>query len=124
MTLDDIPGMHHELRNSLGHLKELGWVATSLYPEFRHHYRQIIKMNDLLIFVIRVDGKVAGAVEFENRDDSYFMGYWLGKQFRGKGLATLCIKDVIKHDLPVKKPLTARVGLDNNKSIKVLEKLN
>jgi len=120
---DDIPGMHRELRNSLGHLKELGWVATSLYLPFRHHYRQLIDKSDLMIFIIKVNGKVAGAIEIEDQIDNYFIGYWLGFGFRGRGIITQCIQDIIQHDLAIKKPITARVGPTNKKSISVLERL-
>ena len=119
----DLPDMHHELRNSLGYLKELGWIATSFYLPFRNHYRQIIKMDDLMIFVIRVDGKFAGAVEIEDRPDSWFMGYWVGIRFRSKGVATASILDILKHDLPYKKTLTARVAPSNKASIRVLKKI-
>jgi RimJ/RimL family protein N-acetyltransferase len=119
----DIPGMHRELRNSHGHLKELGWIATSFYAPFRHHFKQLMVMDDLLIFVIRVDGKVAGAIEIESKSDCYFMGYWLGLNYRKQGIMTRCIEDIIKNDLPIKKPLTARVEQTNTKSIAVLTRL-
>jgi RimJ/RimL family protein N-acetyltransferase len=120
---NDIAGMHRELRNSLGHLKELGWIATSFYAPFRNHFKQLMIMDDLFIFVIRVDGKVAGAIEIESKPDCYFMGYWLGLNYRKKGIVTRCIEDIIKNDLPIKKPITARVGHDNVKSIAVLNRL-
>ena len=123
LTEADIPGMHHEIRNSLGHLKELGWVERSLYLQFRNHYRQIIKMEDLMVFVIRVDGEVAGAVEVEDKKDCWFIGYWIGVRFRRKGIVTQCIQDILNHDIPHTKPLTARVAPDNVASIKILEKL-
>jgi RimJ/RimL family protein N-acetyltransferase len=115
--------MHRELRNSLGYLKELGWIATSFYLPFRKHYQQIIKMKDLMIFVIRVNGELAGVVEIEDRADSWFVGYWVGIRFRRKGLATACILDILKHDLPYRKPITARVAPDNTASKRVLEKI-
>ena len=119
----DLPDMHRELRNSLGHLKELGWIATSFYLNFRNHYRQIIKMNDLMLFVIRVDGVLAGVVEIEDRSDCWFMGYWVGVRFRRKGLATTCILDILKHDLPYKNTVVSRVEPTNTASIRVLEKI-
>ena len=123
LSEDDIPGMHHEIRNSHGYLKELGWIEDALYKPFRHHYKQIIDMKDLRVFVIRVDGVVAGAVEVETQKDSYFIGYWLGVNFRRKGVMTRCVADIIKHDCPEKLPITARTPKDNTKSSKILLRL-
>jgi RimJ/RimL family protein N-acetyltransferase len=124
LTENDIPGMHHEIRNSHGQLKELGWVENAMYREFKNHYRQIITMDDLMVFVIRVNGEVAGVVEVEDRSDSYFIGYWLGVRFRKKGIMTRCVADVIKHDLTKNKPLTARTPVGNTRSKGVLTRLN
>jgi len=123
MTIADIPAMHHELRNSRGHLKELGWVATSLYRQFEAHFTNLIKNDKLWIYVIRVDNVLAGAIEVEPRKDSYFIGYWLGLRFRGKGIMTMCVKDVITHDLPDDKPYTARIVVGNEKSGAILHRL-
>ena len=123
LTEADIPGLHRELRNSLGYLKELGWIATSMYMPFRNHFKQLAVMPELMIFVIRVDGEVAGAVEIEDRGNDYFIGYWLGVRFRRKGIITRCILDILKHDLPYRKLLTARVHPDNRASIRVLERI-
>jgi RimJ/RimL family protein N-acetyltransferase len=124
LTENDLAGLHKQIRNSVGYLPALGWIEYSFWPEFRHHFRQLIKMPDLLIFVIRQDDQVIGAIEIEDRPDSYFIGYWIGINFRRKGIMRRCILDVIQHDLPLEKPCTARVGLDNTASIKLLEKLN
>jgi len=124
LTDADIPGLYREIRNSYGYLKELGWVATSFYQKYRHHYRQLIGSSTLLIFVIRVDSEIVGSVEIEDQGTCYFMGYWLGIRFRGKGTITKVIKDIIQNDLTVKKPLTARVDLKNAKSSAVLLRLD
>jgi ribosomal-protein-serine acetyltransferase len=120
---EDIPGMHHEIRNSHGFLKELGWIENALYPDFKNHYRQILQMKDIQIFTVRVDGQVAGAVEVELKNDSHFIGYWLGRQYRGKGIITRCIQDIIANDLRDQLPLTSRVEVANTKSHAVLKRL-
>lgn len=124
LTESDIPGMFREIRNSAGYLKELGWVATSFYRPYQNHYRQLVKSDTLSIFVVRYKNEIAGTVEIEDRGDCYFMGYWLGIRFRGKGIITKVIKDIIQHDLQIKKPITARVELKNFKSIDVLTRLD
>jgi RimJ/RimL family protein N-acetyltransferase len=125
LTEQDISGMHHEIRNSHGYLKELGWIENAMYLEFRNHYRQIMKMDDLMVFIVRVDGIVAGVVEVENRKEEHFIGYWLGVRFRGKGIITRSVQNIIDHDIPKDiYPLTARTPLNNEKSSGVLKRLN
>ena len=52
------------------------------------------------------------------------IGYWIGKHYQGKGIATECVKLVIKYAFDVLKleEISAYVFPDNNPSIRVLEK--
>ncbi|MGZ5472077.1 MAG: GNAT family N-acetyltransferase [Nitrososphaeraceae archaeon] len=52
------------------------------------------------------------------------IGYWIGKQYHGKGIATECIKLVVNYafDLLDLEEILAYVFPDNNPSIRVLEK--
>jgi RimJ/RimL family protein N-acetyltransferase len=52
------------------------------------------------------------------------IGYWIGKQYQGKGIATECVRLVVNYafDELKLKEISAYVFPDNNSSIKVLEK--
>ena len=52
------------------------------------------------------------------------IGYWIGKQYQDKGIATECIKLVVNYafDMLEFKEISAYVFPDNNPSIRVLEK--
>ena len=52
------------------------------------------------------------------------IGYWIGKHYQGKGIATECVKLVIKYafDVLKLKEISAYVFPDNNPSIRVLKK--
>lgn len=52
------------------------------------------------------------------------IGYWMGKQYQGKGIATECIKLAINYafDILELEEISAYVFTDNNPSIRVLEK--
>jgi [ribosomal protein S5]-alanine N-acetyltransferase len=52
------------------------------------------------------------------------IGYWIGKQYQGKGIATESIKLVVNYafDVLKLKEISAYVFHDNNPSIRVLEK--
>lgn len=52
------------------------------------------------------------------------IGYWIGKQYQGKGIATECVKLVVNYafDVLELEEISAYVFPDNNSSIRVLEK--
>ncbi|HSF49265.1 MAG TPA: GNAT family protein, partial [Nitrososphaeraceae archaeon] len=52
------------------------------------------------------------------------IGYWIGKQYQGKGIATECVKLVVNYAFDELKleEILAYVFPDNNSSIRVLEK--
>ena len=52
------------------------------------------------------------------------IGYWMGKQYQGKGIATECIKLAINYAFDILKliEISAYVFPENKPSIKVLEK--
>src|ERR671911_2805889 len=52
------------------------------------------------------------------------IGYWIGKQYQGKGIATECIKLIVNYAFDELKleEILAYVFLDNKQSIRVLEK--
>ena len=52
------------------------------------------------------------------------IGYWIGKQYQGKGIATESVKLVVKYafDILELEEISAYVFPDNNSSIRVLEK--
>jgi [ribosomal protein S5]-alanine N-acetyltransferase len=52
------------------------------------------------------------------------IGYWIGKHYQGKGIATECVKLVVKYafDVLELEEISAYVFPNNNPSIRVLEK--
>jgi RimJ/RimL family protein N-acetyltransferase len=52
------------------------------------------------------------------------IGYWIGKQYQGKGIATECIKLVVNYAFDILKleEISAYVFPENNPSIRILEK--
>jgi RimJ/RimL family protein N-acetyltransferase len=69
---------------------------------------------------IEVDGQVAGTIGSWEQDGRQFVGYWLGRDFWGRGLATAALAELVQ-ELPMR-PLHAFVAASNAGSIRVLEK--
>jgi RimJ/RimL family protein N-acetyltransferase len=117
----DLEEVYQQICLSRGHLQDLGWVAECSWDRFYRHYQAIVLQKKLSIFTIRVDGRVAGAVEIADRIDHYVVGYWLGVAYRGQGIATEAVKSVINQ--LDNKPIVADTLIENPASSQVLERL-
>ena len=123
LALGDLPALHKEIYSNRDQLAELEWVANSTYAQFENHYRQLIGLDDLKIFVIRYRGEIAGVFEAEVRSGSYFIGFWLSPRFRGQGIITHAGNYIINRYLGADSKLTADTKVSNTKSVSVLSRL-
>ena len=69
---------------------------------------------------ILVDGQVAGNIGSWPQDGVRLVGYWIGKEYWGKGVATRALAAFLK--IVTERPLYAHVARHNVASIRVLEK--
>lgn len=69
---------------------------------------------------ILVDGQVAGNIGSWPQEDVRLVGYWIGKEYWGKGVATRALAAFLR--LVTERPLHAHVAKHNVGSIRVLEK--
>ena len=66
------------------------------------------------------DGEVAGYVVCFERSGRLLVGYWIGKRYWGRGIATRALSEFLR--LVGTRPLYASVAKQNAGSIRVLEK--
>jgi RimJ/RimL family protein N-acetyltransferase len=69
---------------------------------------------------ILVDGEVAGNIGSWPQEGARLVGYWIGKEYWGRGVATRALADFLH--LVTDRPLYAHVVKHNVRSIRVLEK--
>jgi RimJ/RimL family protein N-acetyltransferase len=70
---------------------------------------------------VEFNGQVAGYVGSWEDDGKYLIGYWIGKEYWGRGVATAAVAEFLSaHE--TRRPLHAYVTLANLGSIRVLEK--
>ena len=86
---------------------------------FDEHWRKVLANERNVVRVIEVDGEVAGNIGSWEQDGRQLVGYWLGRDFWGRGLATAALAEFAE-ELP--RPLHAWVAASNVGSIRVLEK--
>jgi RimJ/RimL family protein N-acetyltransferase len=85
-----------------------------------HWERNILGNPDAVTQTILVDGEVAGNIGSWPQDGVRLVGYWVGKEFWGKGVATQALSAFLR--LVTDRPLHAHVVKHNVGSIRVLEK--
>lgn len=87
---------------------------------FMAHWAKTLADDSALTWTIDADGEVAGNIGCWEADGHRFVGYWIGRQFWGRGLATQALAEVV--DKVEERPLYAHVVESNVASIRVLEK--
>ncbi len=87
---------------------------------FMAHWSKILADETNVLKTILFDGQVAGNIVSWLQSGEREVGYWLGREYWGKGIATRALTAFLEH---VKsRPLYAHVAKHNLASIRVLEK--
>jgi RimJ/RimL family protein N-acetyltransferase len=107
------------------HQREPEANRMALFPAreeeaFTAHWHKLLANDDVAKKTIVFDGNVAGNILCFERDGKREVGYWIGKEFWGKGLATRALEELL--DQVTARPLHATVAKTNVGSIRVLEK--
>ena len=87
---------------------------------FDTHWAKIMADKTVILKTIEVDGQVAGHLVSFNLEGERQVGYWLAKEFWGKGIATEALKQFLTYIH--ERPLFGRVAKHNIGSRRVLEK--
>ena len=95
-------------------------VATRDEEAFAAHWAKILADDTTIVRTILFDGAVAGNVVSFERDGLREVGYWIGRDHWGKGIATRALDAFLDEDTI--RPIYARVASDNFGSMRVLEK--
>jgi RimJ/RimL family protein N-acetyltransferase len=100
-------------------------TAMALFPSrdresFDAHWRRVLADESLVKRTIVEEGAVAGNVGAWEQEGRLLVGYWLGREFWGRGLATAALAELVE-ELD-ERPFYAWVAASNVGSIRVLEK--
>jgi RimJ/RimL family protein N-acetyltransferase len=88
---------------------------------FMEHWRlHVLGDENVAVQTIEADGEVAGNVVSWADGERRLIGYWLGKDFWGRGIATAALAAFLEQ--VTTRPLQAYVAHGNRGSIRVLEK--
>ena len=102
-------------------------TAMAVFPArdreaFMSHWRHRVLGDPANITrTIIVDGQAAGYVASWEQDGRRLVGYWVGREYWGQGVARSALDEFLgKHEHH--RPIHAYVALSNTRSIRVLEK--
>jgi RimJ/RimL family protein N-acetyltransferase len=98
----------------------LAAVDARTEEAFTTHWGRIRADPTVKLLTIVADGAVAGHVVSWQADDRRLVGYWLGRPFWGRGIASAALAQLV--DLDRRRPLHAIVAGHNAASLRVLEK--
>ena len=88
--------------------------------QFAAHWAKVRADDANVLRTIVADGLVAGNIGSWQQDGQQFLGYWVGREFWGRGVGTQALALLV--DEVSVRPLYAHVVVNNVGSIRVLEK--
>jgi RimJ/RimL family protein N-acetyltransferase len=95
--------------------------AARDWNAFMAHWTRVLADETISKKTILFNGRVAGnIVSYVNDAGEREVGYWIGREYWGRGLATRALSQFLDHVRT--RPLYARVARHNVASIRVLEK--
>jgi RimJ/RimL family protein N-acetyltransferase len=90
------------------------------WDAFIMHYTKIMADPSNRLRTILLDGQVVGSIGSYIIEGKREVGYWIGREYWGRGIATRALQAFLKEE-PIR-PLYAHVTKHNTGSIRVLEK--
>jgi uncharacterized protein (DUF849 family) len=90
------------------------------WEAFNAHWARVLADGANITKTVLAGGQVAGNIACFPQDGEHLVGYWLGREFWGRGIATAALRAFLG-SLPLR-PLTAYVARHNGASRRVLEK--
>jgi RimJ/RimL family protein N-acetyltransferase len=90
------------------------------WEAFMTHWGMIRADQSVVTQTVVVNGQVAGNLVSWNQDGHHEIGYWIGRDYWGRGIATEALALFI--DQVKARPLQAYVAVHNIGSMRVLEK--
>ena len=87
---------------------------------FLSHWAKVLDDETIVLRTILVGDKVAGHIVSHRWLGEPEIGYWLGREYCGQGIATMALSAFLLE--ATERPLYARTAKDNQASIRVMEK--
>ena len=121
VTADDLPVFfEHQLDTEAAWMAAFGASGMRDWDEFSARWTRALNDDTRVAKTILWNGEVAGNVSSFMLFGDPAVGYWLGREYWGKGIATRALAAFL--EVVTVRPLYARAARDNIGSRRVLEK--
>lgn len=114
----DLPTLFEQQRNPVAN--RMASFPARDKRAFMEHWRKILANPAVVKKAILFQNRVAGHIVCFEEAQHRLVGYWLGQDFWGKGIATEALFELLQE--VAHRPLYAYVHRENVASIRVLEK--
>ena len=115
---DDLP-IFFEHQSDLEAAKMAAFASRDR-EAFMAHWARVITDENVIVKTILFDEQVAGNIVSFEMEGEREVGYWIGREFWGKGIASESLKQFLGQEM--RRPLFAHVAKHNIASRRVLEK--
>ena len=121
VTADDLPVFfEHQLDTEAAWMAAFGASGMRDWDEFSARWTRALNDDTRVAKTILWNGEVAGNVSSFMLFGDPAVGYWLGREYWGKGIATRALAAFL--EVVTVRPLYARAAQDNIGSLRVLAK--
>jgi RimJ/RimL family protein N-acetyltransferase len=118
VTEDDLEILFEQQRDPVAN--EAAAFPARERGAFMAHWAKILKDGSLVKKAVVFRGHLAGNVVSFERSGVREIGYWIGREYWGRGIATLALSRLLRE--VKERPIYAHVATHNVPSIRVLEK--
>lgn len=115
---EDLPIFYEHQRDPVA--VAMADVPSRERAAFDAHWKEIRASPTTILRTIEVDGEVVGSLVSWQGEEGRLVGYWIGREHWGKGIATEALRLFL--EVIPERPLVALVAHENRGSIRVLEK--
>lgn len=118
VTEDDLPIIFEHQRDPVAY--RMAAFPPRERDAFMTHWRSILRDASVVVRTIELDGDVAGNVVLFGFEGRREVGYWIGREFWGLGVATRALSAFLQE--VEERPIYAGVAETNVASVRVLQK--
>lgn len=115
---DDVPVFYEHQIDA--EANEMAGFPPRSWDAFATHWGRILEDESTVNQTVLVNGQAAGSIASFLQNGEREVGYWLGREFWGRGVATQALRAFLTCE--ARRPLYAHVARHNVASRRVLEK--
>lgn len=118
LTLEDASNLYSLIDNSRAQLTNLVWSQNASLESTINFIENKLSSNDKVHGVF-CENSLVGVLELRKKEDSFELGYWVGSQYRGKGVMKAAVKQLVDQQVTTAN-VVAHIRESNKASLKVL----